>query len=139
MRPPLRTRHRVSFRPLTGRSGGSLGVPRTHRKRCHPGPCSTWSVPPGPNDHTAAHSATAPAGPPPALQISGCSANASVWLGTLSPPTPLLLSEKRRRSRRSRKPSPGAGSQAGDREPRCGAAPPPHLPRSRRPRSPRGR
>ena len=93
---------------------------------------------PGPNDHTAAHSATAPAGPPPALaalQTPGC--RASAWLAKLSPPAPLLLSEKRRRSRRSRKPSPGAGSQVGDREPRCGAATPPHLPRSRRPRSPR--
>lgn len=95
---------------------------------------------PGPNDHTAAHSATAPAGPPPALaalQTPGC--RASAWLAKLSPPAPLLLSEKRRRSRRSRKPSPGAGSQVGDREPRRGAAPLPHLPRSRRPRSPRDR
>ena len=44
VRPSLRTRHRVSFRPLTGRSGGA---PRPQRKGCHPGPCSTWSVLPG--------------------------------------------------------------------------------------------
>lgn len=112
---------------------------RTQRKGCHPGPCSTWSsCLAGPADHTPAHSATAPAGlrrpsPPSNLPAAG------PVPGSPGRP-PLLPSFFRRKT---------AVQALTEAFPRCGESgggPGTSvrrgrrlLPRSRRPRSPRGR